>query len=491
VIQTTRYEPTTAVDTRPHPLFTRYSDGNFAEVAPPRISPLAWSVIGPPVERGLRSLYGALAPQLSSVLAGPNYTFVGYFGFKPYHNADALFSIVPFVPAFEVTDIARHYLQGMDTSYVRQERVALRVQSATAVRAARRLLDMRRVYNEAEASVAAAEEAVSSGTLLDTALARVISSAVDLAWRAHVESTSFSALAMAWSERSGRRGLGDAWDAFGESFVRADEVVWESLLPLEGVAATAFLEAPYYEVGDQDPRWSNLTCALMPDGSYRSLDLGDEPRDELDDALCEVLARQVPPGLRALFRAAAHQTKLLLAERERSKALAMRALHTVRRALLQSDVTAVAGWSGCTFDELVAAKIDAGPTRLAELERALATELGPVLDFSENRVVAPTHTVPIAVAGGAAAGPVYSPGDHDPEPGGILVCERADSPLLRELALAAGVVCEKGSFLSHVAIICRALGIPAVVNVAGARQRFAPGQVIRVDGTAGTVEALR
>jgi pyruvate,water dikinase len=52
---------------------------------------------------------------------------------------------------------------------------------------------------------------------------------------------------------------------------------------------------------------------------------------------------------------------------------------------------------------------------------------------------------------------------------------------------AAAVVAELGGPLSHAAIIAREYGVPAVVNVARATRALRTGDVVEVDGTAGTV----
>ena len=61
------------------------------------------------------------------------------------------------------------------------------------------------------------------------------------------------------------------------------------------------------------------------------------------------------------------------------------------------------------------------------------------------------------------------------------------TPLFR---LAAAVVTEIGSPVSHAAIVAREYGIPAVVAVPGATSALRDGQVVRVDGTRGTVAVL-
>jgi len=76
------------------------------------------------------------------------------------------------------------------------------------------------------------------------------------------------------------------------------------------------------------------------------------------------------------------------------------------------------------------------------------------------------------------------------EPGEVLVAP-ATSPGWAPLLLAAGaLVTEIGGTLSHGAIIAREYGLPAVLNVAQATRRIRTGQLIRVDGSRGTVQLL-
>ena len=55
---------------------------------------------------------------------------------------------------------------------------------------------------------------------------------------------------------------------------------------------------------------------------------------------------------------------------------------------------------------------------------------------------------------------------------------------------AAAVITDVGAPLSHAAIVARELGIPAVVGCGNATMRLKTGDLVRVNGTAGTVEVL-
>jgi pyruvate,water dikinase len=55
---------------------------------------------------------------------------------------------------------------------------------------------------------------------------------------------------------------------------------------------------------------------------------------------------------------------------------------------------------------------------------------------------------------------------------------------------AGGLIVERGSVLSHTAIIGRELGIPTVVAVPEAMSRIADGQLVEIDGATGVVRLL-
>jgi rifampicin phosphotransferase len=76
------------------------------------------------------------------------------------------------------------------------------------------------------------------------------------------------------------------------------------------------------------------------------------------------------------------------------------------------------------------------------------------------------------------------------ESGDILVAETTSPPWTPLFGVAGAVVTDAGGPMSHVAIVAREYGIPAVVGTADATKRIADGQRIRVDGSAGTVDLL-
>ncbi|MFN2168757.1 MAG: PEP-utilizing enzyme, partial [Anaerolineae bacterium] len=73
------------------------------------------------------------------------------------------------------------------------------------------------------------------------------------------------------------------------------------------------------------------------------------------------------------------------------------------------------------------------------------------------------------------------------QPGDVLVAEITTPAWTPLFAMAAGIVTNVGGPLSHGSIVAREYGIPAVLGTGVATQRIRSGQVVTVDGSAGTV----
>lgn len=73
----------------------------------------------------------------------------------------------------------------------------------------------------------------------------------------------------------------------------------------------------------------------------------------------------------------------------------------------------------------------------------------------------------------------------------ILITKMTDPGWVFLLAEAKGVVSEKGSLLSHTAIISRELGIPAVVGIDGLMATVKNGDTVRLDGATGVVKIIK
>jgi pyruvate,water dikinase len=75
-------------------------------------------------------------------------------------------------------------------------------------------------------------------------------------------------------------------------------------------------------------------------------------------------------------------------------------------------------------------------------------------------------------------------------PGEILVAERTDPGWIMLFASAAGILVERGSLLSHSAIVSREMGLPSIVSIPRITNELADGDWIEMDGAAGTVKRV-
>ena len=74
--------------------------------------------------------------------------------------------------------------------------------------------------------------------------------------------------------------------------------------------------------------------------------------------------------------------------------------------------------------------------------------------------------------------------------GEILVAERTDPGWIMLFPAAAGILVERGSLLSHSAIVAREMGIPAVVSVPGITQALKTGDWVEFDGSSGVIRRM-
>ena len=74
--------------------------------------------------------------------------------------------------------------------------------------------------------------------------------------------------------------------------------------------------------------------------------------------------------------------------------------------------------------------------------------------------------------------------------GSILVADHTDPGWIMLFPSAAGLLVERGSLLSHSAIVARELGIPAIVSIRGLTEWLRDGDVVELDGSQGIVRRL-
>lgn len=87
----------------------------------------------------------------------------------------------------------------------------------------------------------------------------------------------------------------------------------------------------------------------------------------------------------------------------------------------------------------------------------------------------------------AVARVIRDPRSQSIAPGEILVARHTDPGWIALFASASAIVVERGSLLSHSAIVAREMGIPCVVGLSSATDWIEDGEVILVDGSTGLV----
>ncbi len=98
-----------------------------------------------------------------------------------------------------------------------------------------------------------------------------------------------------------------------------------------------------------------------------------------------------------------------------------------------------------------------------------------------------------ACSAGIVRGPVRivrDPRNAEIRQGEILVAQRTDPGWVMIFPLVTGMIMERGSLLSHSAIVARELGIPAVVGVEDACRWLKDGDWVELDGASGTIRRL-
>jgi len=76
------------------------------------------------------------------------------------------------------------------------------------------------------------------------------------------------------------------------------------------------------------------------------------------------------------------------------------------------------------------------------------------------------------------------------QPGDVLVAVATEPPWTPLFATASAIVTDSGGVLSHSAVVAREYRIPAVVGTGNATSTFQDGQLLEVDGNAGTVRVV-
>ncbi|WP_235297606.1 PEP/pyruvate-binding domain-containing protein [Portibacter marinus] len=85
---------------------------------------------------------------------------------------------------------------------------------------------------------------------------------------------------------------------------------------------------------------------------------------------------------------------------------------------------------------------------------------------------------------------VHSPDQIDDLNGRIMVTTSTDPGWITLFPTASGILVERGSLLSHSAIVARELGIPCIVAINGLLESLKTGDLVEMDGGSGVVKLL-
>lgn len=486
------------IDTDPHPRFPVYSASNFAEVAPARLSIISWSLVGEPTERATRALARRLWPR-AKWYSGSRYVFVAYFACRPYHNLSAYVRLGTQLLGVTAEDVTASYFEGTphDDIHIRSRSLIGRM--PVAPRMVREIAALRHRAVGLAGEVGTLENMVETlqhggNTIAVGRTYEQASRTITAAWMSHIAVTASLVPLQATLRRLGGR-LDSHWEDSEGWIVRPREVVWTQYADdhQRTLGGAEFLLHPFYELLPQYAPWSAYARAnALP----TTPTLGSDTIEEHVRAFWGMLGRPKTTFLRPLAIVVADA----MATRERTKSLTMRALHATRRLL--PHLARAHDVSEQLLPYLRYAELDGSimqvelqglaRQRSRECEEALHQSMPNRIDFANelSEDVEDPPTPGRGVSPGRVVGFVAKhSGEIEPGRKNIFVVEAADADIQPLLPLIQGLLARRGSELSHIAILAREQGVPAVVGhtLAGTLKA---GQRIMLDGRTGEVETL-
>ncbi|MDX1401826.1 MAG: PEP-utilizing enzyme, partial [Kiloniellales bacterium] len=113
--------------------------------------------------------------------------------------------------------------------------------------------------------------------------------------------------------------------------------------------------------------------------------------------------------------------------------------------------------------------------------------------YETARPVAPGDRTGVACCQGlvkAKVRVIRDPRRENLIPGEILVAAHTDPGWIAHFSNAAGILVERGSLLSHSAIVAREMSIPAIVSIPGLMEWLESGEIVEMDGSTGRVSKV-
>jgi rifampicin phosphotransferase len=456
---------------------------------------MSWSLVGRPMELGSRRF-------IARALGGPrwatgaNYTFTGYFGCRPYHNLTAYCHMAEQVLLVGPQDVTDAYFEGIPPPATgTAERMSGWRKALSGPRLMRTLLSVRARCSRLEQLLFEFEHDVSevARAHADWQVGDLVTrgrALLEDTWETHITATSGAVLAQALQRRVVGKLVPDA-DAVVGWLREPAELPWTRLHRLGQFhgGPAAFLERPFYEVADRQEPWA--TYAARPAAKPM-----EQAARTADTTPREALVGMRGPGRGRVIDATVLFLGEAMALREQSKSQAMRLLHahrTVLRELARVRGVAEADWPYLSVGELADRTLPGSREigqRRESCAEALALEMPDYLDLRPGAAAefAPRRR-PQGVFPGTFEGFTIGIDAIPSEENAVLVCESADANVLPLLPFVGAVVTARGSQYSHIAILCREMGLPAVVSHPLA-STLTPGTRVRVNGDTGEVSIL-
>lgn len=514
---------------------TRWTTVNTAEALPGVPTPLGWTMWNHPLERAMRGAFcdiGCLPPSAVRVAERVDDRYSGIFYGRFAANLDQLRAMGDLMPGTSADALEQQLLGGIGEGAVSNPSkrcypvVAVKM-PAQAIRLPKVLAARRReidswwratVTPEAVADGRAARARFKEALQYFESVMRPHSVATMLAQGVYEQVSKLAAAAgLAGSETRLTTGFGE----MEETALMAD--LWA--VSRDRLTLERFLGAHGYHgpaEGEVSARtWREDPAPLVAlVATYRTMDDSAAPTAieasriaEREAATAELL-RRLPayrrPAARFLLAAAKRHIPL----REVGKAAFLQTLDGARAAArVLGEELATAGTIGSpddvcylTVDEILG-ELPSDTKEVVAFRRRKRDEyLGLRLPDTWTGVATPSkiEAAEAAQTGEGITGLGVSPGvvegrarvvldaaSTELEPGEVLVCETTDPSWASLFLVASALVIDIGGALSHGAIVARELGVPCVINTRMGTRRLRTGDVLRVDGDAGTVTVLQ
>ena len=548
------------LDTPVDPDYPVYTRANAGEVLPGIVSPLGWSLIGPPTEEGFRR---SLVHDMGSLPEpeGKEFLLVARFAGRFHLNLSAIRTAAEHIVGTSAAAVDHQYLGdasgqlGSDLPPHQPGRwdKAWYLRSGPAAGRTLAVLD-RRVRRERAAVLdlsAEIDRFLAAGPTDEAIVVRLGSLRPELAavFGTHITARALTSPALELLNRA--LAFAGAPPDLGLRLLTGLEGV-ESSQPsveLRRLAGRIEAESPLGKALAGGLSYDELQTSALPGADDLRAHLADfldrfghrgvneyEPTfpawQQAPDQVVRLLAHLLgatedaghPGALQAAARAELAQlglrgrpARLLSANAQRSvvrgettKATAIRVSHLMRRLVWelrrrwQSGILDPDDLALLSLSELQAvARTHAAPAGLLDERRRQLAEAAQV-DVPEVLVgavkVVPLETgrlttetlTGIAGSSGVARARARVMADpaEDFEDGEVLVATVTDTAWTPLFLAAAAVVTDIGGVLSHATVVARDLGIPAVVNTKVGTRSIRTGDLVEVDGGAGTVHII-